>query len=171
MEKTNNFSHFLWEARSQVISIFAMSNIHKNNCFQRLIECHINTIIYKQKGTTLYISSPTNQERWQEVSRHRISQFRLLVDIYSTLCILWVRVWVENYGESSIIGFMSKTTAMHVYHAFQYISLTSTERLRRETSQCDVLWKTWPYDDKFSFLYMNMDKALKNSTQGKVAYI
>ena len=47
----------------------------------------------------------------------------------------------------------------------------STERLRRETSQCDVLWKTWPYDDKFSFLYMNMDKALKNSTQGKVAYI
>ena len=49
MEKTNNFSHFLWEARSQVISIFAMSNVHKNNCFQRLIECHMNTIIYKQK--------------------------------------------------------------------------------------------------------------------------
>ena len=39
------------------------------------------------------------------------------------------------------IGFMSKTTALHVYHAFQYISLTSTVRLRRETS-CNVLWKT-----------------------------
>ena len=26
-------------------------------------------------------------------------------------------------------------------------------------------------DDKFSFLYLNMDKARKNSTPGKVAYI
>ena len=58
MEKTNNFSHFLWEARSQVISIFAMSNVHKNNCFERLIECHINTIIYKQKrNNTVYLLS------------------------------------------------------------------------------------------------------------------
>ena len=32
------------------------------------------------------------------------------------------------------IGLMIKTTALHVYHAFQYISLTSTARLRRETS-------------------------------------
>ena len=47
----------------------------------------------------------------------------------------------------------------------------SAARLRRETSQCDVLWKTWSYDDKFSFLYLNMDKALKNSTPRKVAYI
>ena len=31
-------------------------------------------------------------------------------------------------------GFMSKTKALHVHHAFQYISLTSTARLRRETS-------------------------------------
>ena len=37
------------------------------------------------------------------------------------------------------IGFMAKTTALHVHHAFQYISLTSIARLRRETSQCDVL--------------------------------
>ena len=29
----------------------------------------------------------------------------------------------------------------------------------------------WKYDDKFSFLYLNMDKALKNLTPGKVAYI
>ena len=66
---------------------------------------------------------------------------------------------------------MSKTTALHVHHAFQYNSLTSTARLRRETSQCDVLWGTWIYYDKFSLLYLNMDKALKTSTQGKVAYI
>ena len=37
------------------------------------------------------------------------------------------------------IGFMSKTTALHVHQALQYISLTSTARLRRETSQRNVL--------------------------------
>ena len=40
-----------------------------------------------------------------------------------------------------------------------------------ETSQCDVLWRTWSYYNNFSLLYLNMDKALKNSTPGKVAYI
>ena len=95
------FSYFLWEALSQVISIFATSNVNKNR-FHCLIECHINTIIYKQKGTTLYISSPTNWERRREVSRHRISQFCVLVDIYSILCVLSVRVRVENYGKSSM---------------------------------------------------------------------
>ena len=54
---------------------------------------------------------------------------------------------------------------------FQYISLTSNARLRREISQCDVLWRTWTYDDKFSFLYLNVDKAINNSSPGKVAYI
>ena len=28
------------------------------------------------------------------------------------------------------VGFMSKTTAVHVHHAFKYISLTSTARLQ-----------------------------------------
>ena len=59
---------------------------------------------------------------------------------------------------------MSKTTALHVHHASQYISLTSTARLRRENPECDVLWRTWIYFDKFSFLYLNMEKAFKNST-------
>ena len=38
-------------------------------------------------------------------------------------------------------------------------------------SECDVLWRTWTYGDRFSLLYFNMDNALKNSTVGKVAYI
>ena len=66
---------------------------------------------------------------------------------------------------------MCKTTALHVHHAFQYISLTPTARLRREASLCDFSWRTWKYDDKFSFLYLNIDKALKNLTPGKVACI
>ena len=46
------FSHFLWEAWSQVISRFPTSNVNKNR-FHCLIECHINTIIYKQKRNNL----------------------------------------------------------------------------------------------------------------------
>ena len=38
-------------------------------------------------------------------------------------------------------------------------TLTSTARLQSETSQCDVLWKTWTYDDKCSFLCLNTDKS------------
>ena len=34
-----------------------------------------------------------------------------------------------------------------------------------------VLWRTWTYDDEFSFLFLNPNKILKNSTQGKVACI
>ena len=59
----------------------------------------------------------------------------------------------------------------HASRFLVYISLTSTARLQLETSQCDVLWRTWTYDDKCSFLYLNVDKALKNSTLGKVLYI
>ena len=63
------------------------------------------------------------------------------------------------------IDFISKTTVLHVHHAFQYISLTATARLRRETSKCDVLWpRTRKYDDEFSFLFLNLDNILKNST-------
>ena len=33
------------------------------------------------------------------------------------------------------------------------------------------LWRTWTYDDEFSFLFLNLNKILKNSTPGKVACI
>ena len=69
------------------------------------------------------------------------------------------------------IGFMSKTTALDVHQALKYISLMSTARLRRETSQRNVLWRAWTYDDKLSFRYLNMDKVVKNSTPRKLAYI
>ena len=58
----------------------------------------------------------------------------------------------ENYGKKSSKG-------------------VKNERLRRETSWFDVLWRTWTYDDEFSFLFFNLTKILKNSTPGKVACI
>ena len=86
------FSHFLWEVWSQVISKFATSNVNKNR-FHCLIECHINTIIYKQKRNDIvYLLSYQLGKTAGAVSMHRIWQFRLFVDIYSTL---------HNYGKSS----------------------------------------------------------------------
>ena len=43
----------------------------------------------------------------------------------------------DNNNVKKTIGFIKyeQITALHVHHAFQYISLTSTARLRRETSQ------------------------------------
>ena len=69
------------------------------------------------------------------------------------------------------IGFMSKTTVLHVHQALSYIALTSTAPLRRETSQHNVLWRAWTYNEKLSSLYLTMDKFVKNSTPRKLAYI
>ena len=77
----------------------------------------------------------------------------------------------HNDDFKTTIALMIKTTALHVHHSFLYISLTSTARLRRETSLFDVLWRTWTYDDEFSNLFLNLNKILKNSTPGKVACI
>ena len=63
---------------------------------------------------------------------------------------------------------MSKTTALHVYNAFYSISFTSTAGLRRETSECDQAVNN---DDEFSFLFLKLDKVLKNSTPLEIAYI
>ena len=113
---------------------------------------------------------------WQVLLRNCFSGFSLTerhhnkgIKVYKALGSL--SNYDDNENVKKTIGFMSKTTVLHVHHAFWYISMTSTARLRRETSQCDVLWRTWTDDYKFPFLYLNMDKALKNSTPGKVTYI
>ena len=62
---------------------------------------------------------------------------------------------------------MIKTTALHMHHAFKYISLTSTALLRGETSYFHVLRRTWTYEDEFSFIFLNLNKIRKNSTPGK----
>ena len=66
--------------------------------------------------------------------------------------------------KKTTIGFMSKTTSSSSRFLVQLFDVHCT-------SQCDVEWRTWRDDDKLFFNYFNMDKALKNSTPGKVAYI
>ena len=42
-------------------------------------------------------------------------------------------------------------SSARVHHAFKYISLMSTTRLRSETSYTfDALWRTWTYDDELT---------------------
>ena len=41
----------------------------------------------------------------------------------------------------------------------------------RETFWCNVLWRTWTFDNNFSFFFLNLDKDLKNSTPGKIPCI
>ena len=65
---------------------------------------------------------------------------------------------------------MIKTTALQVsrflVHFFDVHPMT-----RRHTSYFDALWTMWTYDNEFSLLFLNLNKILKNSTQGKVTCI
>ena len=47
-----------------------------------------------------------------------------------------------NENVKKTIGFISKTTTLHVHHASLYISLPVFARLRRENAQFRVLWRT-----------------------------
>ena len=72
----------------------------------------------------------------------------------------------QQQQRQKTIGFMSKTTAPHVHHAFDVHCTTTTWNL----PIINLVWRTWTYYDKFSLRYLNMDKAL-DSTPGNVAYI
>ena len=47
-----------------------------------------------------------------------------------------------NENVKKTIGFISKTTTLHVHHAFLYTFLPVFARLRRENAQFRVLWRT-----------------------------
>ena len=93
-----------------------------------------------RKGTTLCISSPTNWEKRREVYRHHISQFRLLVDIYSTLCILWVegegwKLWQKlnkfiQTADCAIIVILCFHSRGQ--HLFKFIATKESVYLRKE---------------------------------------
>ena len=69
------------------------------------------------------------------------------------------------------IGLMKKKkqvcTCTALFSVFLWRPLHDYEK----TSWFDVLWRTWTYDDEFSFLHLNLNRILKNSTPGKVACI
>ena len=80
---------------------------------------------------------------------------------------IWGYIVNSGFYDLTLSNDDSKTTALHVHHAFKYISLTSTARLRRETSQCDVLCTTWTYYDNFPFSIWTWIKPLRIQLQEK----
>ena len=60
-------------------------------------------------------------------------------------------------------------TCITLFSTFLWLPLHDYDM--KPPNACDVLWRTRTYYDKFSLLHLKMDKALKNSTPGKVAYI
>ena len=104
-----------------------------------------------RKGTTLYFSSPTNWDKRREVSRHRISQFRLLVDIYSTLCILWVegegwKLWQKlnkfiQTADCAIIVILCFHSRGQ--HLFKFIATKESVYIRKKSSTLTgLVWDT-----------------------------
>ena len=69
------------------------------------------------------------------------------------------------------IGFIGKTTTLHVRHAFLYISLPVFAQIRRESACFHVIWSTWTSNNEILPLSLNLDMVPRNSTPGGFAYI
>ena len=82
-----------------------------------------------------------------------------------------VRERRRRQRRQNTIGFISTDNSSVSASRFLVHSLTSTARLRLETSWCNVSWSTWTYNDEFSILFLNLDKILKNSTPEKIVCI
>ena len=54
----------------------------------------------------------------------------------------------------------SARASLFLVHFFDVHCTTTTWNL---LIQFDVLWRTWTYDDEFSFLFLNLNKIHKNS--------
>ena len=113
---------------------------------------------------------------WQVLLRNCFSGFSLTERHHNKGIVVYKALGsLSNYDDNENVKkqlvLWAKQLLCTCITLFWNISMTFTARLRRETSQCDVLRRTWTCYDKFSLLYLNMDKALKNSTPGKVAYI
>ena len=67
----------------------------------------------------------------------------------------------DNGNATKSIGLISKTTILHMHHAFLYISLPSLH---------DYDVKMYTSDDEISSLFLNLDMVLRNSTLGGFAY-
>ena len=143
--------------------IKACRNSEVKNHIQRYCQCLKRLFVYVDGQSCLRCSA--GNELLFPITPLSSSSLSLLIGSLSN--------YDDDHNDDfkKTIGLMIQAKALHVNHAFQYISLTSTARLRRETPLFDVLWRTWTYDEDFSFLSLNLNKILQNSTLGKVACI
>ena len=74
-----------------------------------------------------------------------------------------------NGNATKAIGLISKTTILHVHHAFLYISLPL--RLRRENAKFHDVQGKYTSADEISSFFLNLDMVFRNSALGGFAYI
>ena len=71
-----------------------------------------------------------------------------------------------NGNATKAIGLITKTTILHVHHAFLYISLPSLHDYEVKIPNF-----TYTGDDEISSLFLNLDMVLRNSTLGWFTHI
>ena len=74
-------------------------------------------------------------------------------------------------GNENAIGLLSKTTSLHVHHAFLYISLPLLHDYDVKMPSFTFYGGRKTSDDKLFFLFLNLNAVPKKSTLGKLAYI
>ena len=76
-----------------------------------------------------------------------------------------------NENVKKAIGLLSKTTSLHVHHAFLYISLPLLHDYDVKMPSFTFYGGRKTSDDKLFFLFLNLSAVPKKSTSGKLAYI
>ena len=71
-----------------------------------------------------------------------------------------------NENVKKAIGLLSKTTSLHVHHAFLYISLPLLHDYDVKMPSFTFYGGRKTSDDKLFFLFLNLSAVLKNQLQG-----
>ena len=102
----------------------------------------------------------------------------IAIQCYKTSCTFFVAPFSVPSGSDDgnenvikAIGLTSKTTALHVHHTFFYISLPSLHDHDVKMLNFMFYRARKQAATKFSFLCLNLDEALRNSTPGEFACI
>ena len=80
---------------------------------------------------------------------------------------LW---WPNNNFKKHLVLWEKKNTALS-HFLVHFFDIHWSMTLRWNPCMWLVFWRTWTHNDEFSFLFLNLDKVLKNSTTGKVTCI
>ena len=76
-----------------------------------------------------------------------------------------------NENVKNAVGLLSKTTSLHMHHAFLYISLLLLHDYNLKMLSFTFYGGRKTSDDKLFFLFLNLSAVPKKSTPRKLAYI
>ena len=76
-----------------------------------------------------------------------------------------------NGNATKAIGLITKTTILHVHHAFLYISLPSLHDYDVKMPNSQVVHRKYTSYDEISSLFLNLNTVVRNSPLGGFVYI